>query len=184
MKLSWKEILRPTAVLFVICVAVAAALAGTNLLTEERIAQQAVATAEESRKVVLPGAEEFQAQEDGAYYTGSAGGQLVGYVFETESSGYGGTVSVMTGISGEGTITGVVILSHEETPGLGANAEKAEFLDQYLQSAPEGGLSVIKYQTPGKGQIEAITGATITSTAVTNAVNQAIEQYYQVKGGA
>ena len=49
MKLSWKEILRPTAVLFVICVAVAAALAGTNLLTEERIAQQAVATAEESR---------------------------------------------------------------------------------------------------------------------------------------
>ena len=90
MKLSWKEILRPTAVLFVICVAVAAALAGTNLLTEERIAQQAVATAEESRKVVLPGAEEFQAQEDGAYYTGSAGGQLVGYVFETEASGYGG----------------------------------------------------------------------------------------------
>ncbi len=65
MKLSWKEILRPTAVLFVICVAVAAALAGTNLLTEERIAQQAVATAKESRKVVLPGAEEFQAQEDG-----------------------------------------------------------------------------------------------------------------------
>ena len=49
MKLSWKEILRPTVVLFVICVAVAAALAGTNLLTEERIAQQAVATAEESR---------------------------------------------------------------------------------------------------------------------------------------
>ena len=90
----------------------------------------------------------------------------------------------MTGISGEGAITGVVILSHEETPGLGANAEKAEFLDQYLQSAPEGGLSVIKYQTPGEGQIEAITGATITSTAVTNAVNQAIEQYYQVKGGA
>ena len=111
MKLSWKEILRPTAVLFVICVAVAAALAGTNLLTEERIAQQAVATAEESRKVVLPGAEEFQAQEDGAYYTGSAGGQLVGYVFETEASGYGGKVKVMTGIDAEGAITGVVILS-------------------------------------------------------------------------
>ena len=161
MKLSWKEILRPTAVLFVICVAVAAALAGTNLLTEERIAQQAVATAEESRKVVLPGAEEFQAQEDGAYYTGSAGGQLVGYVFETEASG-----------------------SHDETPGLGANAEKPDFLNQFLQQAPEGGLEVIKYQTPGEGQIQAMTGATVTSTAVTNAVNQAIAQYNTVKGGA
>ena len=184
MKLSWKEILRPTAVLFVICVAVAAALAGTNLLTEERIAQQAVATAEESRKVVLPGAEEFQAQEDGAYYTGSAGGQLVGYVFETEASGYGGKVKVMTGIDAEGAITGVVILSHDETPGLGANAEKPDFLNQFLQQAPKGGLEVIKYQTPGEGQIQAMTGATVTSTAVTNAVNQAIAQYNIVKGGA
>ena len=184
MKLNFQEIVKPTEVLFAICVVISAALAGTNLLTRDRIAQQELLKAEESRKIVLPAAEEFESQEDGAYYTGTAGGQLVGYVFETESSGYGGTVSVMTGISGEGAITGVVILSHEETPGLGANAEKAEFLDQYLQSAPEGGLSVIKYQTPGEGQIEAITGATITSTAVTNAVNQAIEQYYQVKGGA
>ena len=108
----------------------------------------------------------------------------MGYVFETEASGYGGTVSVMTGIDTEGNITGVVILSHDETPGLGANAEKPDFLNQYLQPAPEGGLSVIKYQAPSQGQIEAMTGATVTSTAVTNAVNQAIEQYYEVKGGA
>ena len=113
---------------------------------------------------------------------GTAGGQTVGYVFETEASGYGGTVSVMTGIDAEGNITGVVLLSHDETPGLGANAEKPDFLNQYLQPAPEGGLSVIKYQAPSQGQIEAITGATGTSTAVTNAVNQAIEQYYEVKG--
>ena len=105
-------------------------------------------------------------------------------MFETGASGYGGTVSVMTGIDAEGSITGVVILSHDETPGLGANATKSSFLDQYLQPAPEGGLSVVKYQTPSDGQIEAMTGATVTSTAVTNAVNQAIEQYYAVKGGA
>ena len=108
----------------------------------------------------------------------------MGYVFETESKGYGGTVSVMTGISEEGSVTGVVILSHEETPGLGANAEKEEFLQQYQQPAPEGGLSVVKYQTPQEGQVEAITGATITTAAVTDAVNEAIEQYYAVKGGA
>ena len=182
MKLDFKSILKPTAVLFVICVAVSAALAGTNLLTVDRIAQLEAENAEASRKVVLPEAQEFQERE--GYYAGMAGGECVGYVFETGASGYGGTVSVMTGISAEGDITGVVILSHSETPGLGANAEKAEFLDQYLQPAPEGGLSVIKYQAPAQGQVEAMTGATITTNAVTNAVNQAIELYYQVKGGA
>ena len=90
----------------------------------------------------------------------------------------------MTGIDAEGAITGVVILSHDETPGLGANAEKPDFLNQFLQQAPEGGLEVIKYQTPGEGQIQAMTGATVTSTAVTHAVNQAVAQYNTVKGGA
>ncbi len=173
MKLDAKSILKPTAVLFIICVVVSAALAGTNMLTADRIAQQEAQNAEGSRMIVLPTADSFESQEDGAYYTGLSGSELVGYVFETEASGYGGKVGVMTGIDTEGNITG-----------LGANAQKPDFLNQYLQPAPEGGLSVIKYQTPAEGQIEAMTGATITSTAVTNAVNQAIEQYYSVKGGA
>ncbi len=184
MKLDAKSILKPTLVLFVICVVVSAALAGTNLLTKDRIKLLEAQNAEASRKIVLPTAETFESQDDGAYYTGLSGSDLVGYVFETGASGYGGTVSVMTGIDVDGNITGVVILSHDETPGLGANAEKPDFLNQYLQPAPEGGLSVVKYQTPAEGQIEAMTGATVTSTAVTNAVNQAIEQYYAVKGGA
>ena len=112
----------------------------------------------------------------------------MGYVFETEGKGYGGSVNVMTGISTEGSITGVVILSHGETPGLGANAEKEEFRDQYKQPVANnvGGIQVVKYQTPSEGQIEAMTGATITSTAVTNAVNQAIAEYqnaYASEGG-
>ena len=132
MKLDWKEVVKPTAVLFVICAVVSAALAGTNLVTKDRIAQQAEETAQQSRQIVLPEAEEFSEQE--GYYTGSIGGETVGYVFETEAKGYGGTVSVMTGISAEGSVTGVVILSHEETPGLGANAEKEDFLQQYQQA--------------------------------------------------
>ena len=83
-----------------------------------------------------PQADTFEPQEGGAYYTGLAGGELAGYVFETGASGYGGTVSVMTGIDAEGSITGVVILSHDETPGLGANATKSSFLDQYLAARP------------------------------------------------
>ena len=90
----------------------------------------------------------------------------------------------MTGISAEGEITGVVILDHSETPGLGANAERASFTDQYKQPAPENGITLVKNKAPAEGEIEALTGASITSRAVTNAVNAAIEQYNAVKGGA
>lgn len=179
-----KEVLKPAAILFAICVVVSAALAGTNLLTRDKIAQAQAQKAEESRMVVLPGAEAFE-EADGCYI-GTAGGQTVGYVFETESKGYGGTVKVMTGISTEGSITGVVILEHGETPGLGANAEKAEFRDQYQQAVPAEGISVVKFQAPAEGEIQAMTGATITSTAVTNAINSAIEMYqnaYASEGG-
>lgn len=187
MKLNAKDILIPTAVLLIICIVVSAALAGTNLLTEDKIAEQAALKAEESRKLVLPEAESFEevpaTQTAGAYHKGKAGDEVVGYVFETAAKGYGGDVKVMTGISADGNITGVVILSHGETPGLGANAEKEEFRDQYKQAAPDSAIQVVKYQTPQEGQIEAMTGATITSTAVTNAVNQAVDEFHQCAGG-
>lgn len=187
-KLDAKNVLAPAAILFIICVVVAAALAGTNALTKDRIAQAALAKAEESRMVVLPGAESFEEAADGSHYIGKAGGDTVGYVFETESKGYGGTVRVMTGISAEGDITGVVILSHSETPGLGANAERESFREQFQQPVGDlaGGIQVVKFQAPNEGEIQAMTGATITSTAVTNAVNSAIELYqgaYASEGG-
>lgn len=182
MKLNAKNVLQPAAILCAICLVVAAALAGTNLLTADRIAQQAVATAERTRKVVLPEADSFESAE--GYYTGSASGALVGYVFETEAKGYGGTIKVMTGISAAGEITGVAILSHSETPGLGANAERESYTGQYKQAAPDGGLALIKNRDAAAGEIEALTGATITSRAVTNAVNEAVAQYQSLKGGA
>lgn len=187
MKLDAKSVLAPAAILFAICIVVAAALAGTNALTEKRIAQAALAKAEESRMVVLPGAESFEERD--SHYAGLDGaGQTVGYVFETEGKGYGGTVKVMTGISNEGEITGVVVLSHSETPGLGANAEKESFREQYQQPVGNlaGGIQVVKFQAPNEGEIQAMTGATITSAAITNAVNSAIEMYqdaYASEGG-
>lgn len=185
--LNAKTVLAPAAVLLVICLLVSAALAGTNLLTRDRIAEAQAQKAEESRMVVLPGAEAFE-ERDGHYAGTDGSGETVGYVFETEGKGYGGTVKVMTGISAEGSITGIVILSHSETPGLGANAEKESFREQYKQPVGNlaGGISVVKFQAPKEGEIQAMTGATITSTAVTNAVNSAIEQYqnaYASEGG-
>ncbi len=172
--------------LFIICVVVSAALAGTNLLTQDRIAQLAAENAEASRKIVLPAAEAFESPGGrGLLHRHRRRPDWWAMCLRQRPAAMAATVSVMTGIDAEGNITGVVILSHDETPGLGANAEKPDFLNQYLQPAPEGGLSrSSSTRRPAEGQIEAMTGATVTSTAVTNAVNQAIEQYYEVKGGA
>lgn len=156
MKITAKDILKPALILFVICLVVTALLAGTNLLTKDKIAEQSALEAEQSRKVVLSDADSFE-EADG-YYIGKANNETVGYVFQTEAKGYGGAVKVMTGISADGQITGVVILEHSETPGLGANAEKASFTDQFKQTAPEKGITLVKNKAPSDGEIEAMTG--------------------------
>ena len=166
-----KEVLKPALILCVICLLATAALAGTNMLTADTIAQQKVITEQESRKQVLPDADSFE-EADG-YAIGKTGSDVAGYVFVTSAKGY----------DAEGQVTGVVILEQNETPGLGANAEKESFRDQFKQAVPENGFTVTK-STAGEGEISAMTGATITTTAVTNAVNDAIAQYQEVKEGA
>mgnify|MGYP004554097749 CR=1 FL=1 len=96
MKITAKDILKPALILFVICLVVTALLAGTNLLTKDKIAEQSALEAEQSRKVVLSDADSFE-EADG-YYIGKANNETVGYVFQTEAKGYGGAVKVMTGI--------------------------------------------------------------------------------------
>lgn len=126
MKLDAKEILKPALLLFVICVCITALLAGTNKLTAAKIAQNAVENEEASRQTVLPDADEFKTEDDCA--VGYKDGEVIGYVYVTSAKGYGGDVQIMTGITTDGTISGVVVLDHDETPGLGANCEKESFL--------------------------------------------------------
>lgn len=90
----------------------------------------------------------------------------------------------MTGISTEGNVTGVTILSLNETPGLGMNAQNETYTDMYRQPVPKNGFSVVKSGQAEHGNIVALTGATITTNAVTNAVNAAVEQYQAIQGGA
>ena len=195
MKLNAKEILRPARVLFLICLITTLALAGTNLLTRDRIAEQARLEEEASRQVVLPQAAAFEAVTDlpadeafdgmDSYYIGTTeSGDAAGYIFVTTAKGYGGDIRVMTGISTSGAVTGVTILSHSETVGLGANIETDGFRSQYNQAIPDGGFTVVKSSAAGEGQISAVTGATVSSNAVTAAVNEAVSLYQAIQGGA
>lgn len=185
-KIGVKDILVPTVSLFLICIVVAVLLAGTNELTKGPIAEIEKATAAEAMLSVCPDAESFEAAEDAEAYKGlDASGNTVGFAIPSSYKGYGGDVEIMVGISVDGKVTGVEILTCEETPGLGANCTKSEFTDMYKQAVPESGeFTVVKDGTGGEdGRIDALTGATITSDAVTQAVNQAVSVYDSLKGG-
>ena len=184
MKLNAKDVLKPTLILVVICLVVTACLAETNVMTRGAIAAQNAKDAEESRKVALPVASSFEQSSKGKdCYVGKKGSDVAGYVFTTEASSYGGKIKVMTGIDKGGKVTGVILLETSDTPGLGLNAQKAEFRDQYKQKVPAKGFEVVKGGGAKEGQINAMTGATISSKAVTKAVNEAIQEYEEVKGG-
>ena len=113
------------------------------------------------------------------------GGQNVGYVIDvTSKNGYGGDVQMAVGITNEGEITAFSVVSHSETPGLGARATESEFADQFSGLSA---LTAISFSKTGanrdNNEIDAISGATITTTAVTNAVNQAIALFNDVLKG-
>ncbi len=176
-----KELFMPAVVLCVICVVVTGLLAATNGMTRDTIANLKVQEETAARKAVLPEAASFtEVTGENPHYVGmdSDGMTPVGYVFITEEKGYGGMVRVMTGIAIDGEIGGVKILEQSETPGLGANCEKPEFTDQFKQIITgETGFAL----GGGDMGVDALTGATITSRAVTGAVNQAVDGFKKIQ---
>ncbi|MBR6620191.1 MAG: RnfABCDGE type electron transport complex subunit G [Clostridia bacterium] len=183
-KFNVSDILKPVAVLTLICIVTSALLAYTNSLTAPVIAALAVETEMNTRKEVLKDAAEFVDSDlnGTAYCTGKdASGTTIGYVFTTAAKGYGGDVKIMVGVNADGTVAGVQILSLSETPGLGMNATKPSFLEQFIGKTL--GIAVNKNE-PAENEIKALTGATITSKAVTSAVNTALEYYAEITGGA
>ncbi|HIR11848.1 MAG TPA: RnfABCDGE type electron transport complex subunit G [Candidatus Fimenecus excrementavium] len=183
-----KEIIVPAVSLFLICVVVTALLALTNAVTAPKIDALAVETQDASKKQVLSSAasfsEEKQVEKDGVsytYYDGLASdGSVMGYVFVTSAKGYGGDISVMVGVLGDGTVAGVNTLSINETAGLGMNAKNQSFLDQFLGKSGEIGVAK---NNPSDTEIQALTGATITSSAMATAVNTALSLYAEIGGG-
>ncbi len=105
-----------------------------------------------------------------------ASGAVVGYVINSLSNdSYGGAVKISVGFDADGAITGVGIREINDTPGLGLKAKEPKFKDQYIGKNVDA-LVVTKLGASAENEIDAISGATVTSSAVTNAVNTAF--YY------
>lgn len=183
-----RNILKYAVILFVITAVVAGLLAGINLLTKETIEQNSVKAEQKALGEVMPEAETFEAFDaevaqgygvEAIYAAAKADGTTAGYCVKVSQNGYGGAILAVVGVDMAGQVTGVSIISHAETPGLGANIEKDSFKGQY---AGKGEVSVVKAGAKD-GQINAVSGATISSKALTAGVNQAIEVAAQIQGG-
>ncbi|MEG0180639.1 MAG: RnfABCDGE type electron transport complex subunit G [Peptostreptococcaceae bacterium] len=178
-----KDIFKLGSILFLICAVAALMLTVTNNVTSPVIEKINIQANNESRKEVLQEAEEFKKLENikgdlvEEVYQGSKGGEVVGYTIKTTPKGYGGQVEVMVGISKNGEISGVKIGNHSETPGLGSKASEPAFKDQFKGKNTEKSLTVVKGNASNDNDISAISGATITSKAVTSGVNAAMDVY-------
>lgn len=197
------KIVKNTLILTAITVVSGLLLGVVYDITKEPIAQAQENTKQEAYRAVLTDASSFETVDFDAEsalsllsengYTSDTitevaegkddSGETIGYVISVQSSeAYDGTLDLSVGIGSDGTVKGVEMLSISETAGLGMKADEAEFKDQYKDKNVES-FSVTKTGEDGDNMIDAISGATITSNAVTNAVNSALVYYQNELGG-
>ena len=180
------KFLYPTLILAAICLIVSLVLSSTNAVTEEKIEKINAKNTEKAMSRVLEAKSytEKTLQKDGSeitYYEAADDGEVKGYIFITGANGYGGEVRVMTAVLTDNSVKAVEILDvSNETPGLGQNAKNEKFYTQF--SGLSGEITVVKSGANSEnGEINAITGATITSRAVTASVNEALSLYDEIK---
>lgn len=172
-------------------------------ITKEPIAQAQENTKQEAYRTVLSDASEFETVEFDADTAASllsengytsdviteiaegtdASGATVGYVISVQSSeAYDGSLSLSVGIASDGTVKGIEMLEISETAGLGMKADEAEFKDQFKDKNVQK-FTYTKTGEDGDDKIDAISGATITTNAVTNAVDSALVYFKNELGG-
>ena len=168
--------------LTVIALVAAVALATTNLMTEKPIAEQNLGENQQAMKTMFPEADEFAELSPGEssgvsfVYEVKQGGQTIGYAVKETVQGYGGAIEVMTGMETGGTLRGISVggPDFKETEGLGARAKEPEFTDQFAGKTPPLKLGE---------NIDGISGATVTSRAVVDGVNQGVGKVQSLTGG-
>ncbi|MBN1526136.1 MAG: RnfABCDGE type electron transport complex subunit G [Candidatus Omnitrophica bacterium] len=172
------QLLKFGLILCAICLAATLVLAVTYQVTKPKIEEQLRREEREALETILPEADSFTEKSvDGLdYYEALKGGELKGYCVKVTGSGYNGFIRMIVGVNPAGVIEGVEVLEQQETPGLGADINKIKpgekdpwFLRQF-KGKDAATLEV-------KKNIDAITGATISSRAVTDAVRKTITEF-------
>ena len=190
MKISGKFILTVAGTLTVIALVVAALLGVVNNVTKDKIAEQDAENTRIAMSAVAPEGSEFGDKMDISDAVAAAasaqGGKIVemypmtnggadaGYVVKVSASGSQGTITMMVGVDANKAITGISVISHSETSGIGTkvvgnepNAAGEPVLDQFIGMSGSGSLVV------GKNVI-AVSGATVSTKGITMGANAAL----------
>ncbi|MBE5843755.1 MAG: RnfABCDGE type electron transport complex subunit G [Butyrivibrio sp.] len=193
---DFKTMFKNALVLFVITLVAGVSLGFVYQVTKEPIAYQEELAQIKANQAVFPDAANFEDMETdegkaasilaGADYgkitinsvkkAVDESGNGLGYVIQVSSGGYGDKIVFTVGITNDSQVNGISLISINETPGLGMNAEKV--IVPQFNGKPAGKFQVTKNAASSDSDIEAISGATITSKAITFGVNAAVE-YFQ-----
>ena len=162
-------------VLGMTCLLCSAVLGGAYALTKEPIEAAAAAKTQQAIAQVLPHFTDLAYCEEGHYYTATDGDALVGYAIESTVVGFGGALTMLVGITPDGVVYNTSVLSHAETPGLGAKCTTdSKFMDQWRGFDPS--VKKLAVRKDG-GDVDAITASTITSRAYALAVENALKTF-------
>ncbi len=191
-----KEMLKITLNLALICLFIGVSLGLVYCWTQPQIVRVQKEQSEFTRHSLLPQAATFvesviSEQADNlkeVHYRISEGfdknGKTMGYIIDLESIGYSSFIRIMYGVNEKYEITGVNIISQGETPGLGTLIMKKEFLNQFINKSPER-LELRRNEDPYRDHedyVAALTGATISSRAVTEGIQRSLRALMKEKG--
>ena len=148
-------------------------IAGTYAITEPAAAAQRVKAKNDAMKELVKDAESFKAIDSReGWYEALNAGKVIAYVVPASGKGYAGTIEMLAAVTPEGKAIDFKVLKHGETPGLGDKMVEPKFRKQF-DGKKANDLEVVK--VPTDKNIQSLTGATITSRAVTKGVKEAVE---------
>jgi len=160
----------PVIFLTLVVIIAIAALSVTDGITRDKIAQAKQDEVMVMLSTLFPDMQSFTYNSETNIYEAVAGEKTIGYAFIAQAQGYGGVIDILVGMKPDNrSLEGIRIIAQQETPGLGAKISNPEFFGQFSGVA----VDEIALSRNG-GKIDAITGATISSTAVVKAVKDAV----------
>ncbi len=181
---SETNVVKVAANLTLACLVSGLVIAGVYSITAPEAARQKELAKTQAMQELVKEADQFApiAGKTG-WFEAKKGGKVLATVLPSESKGYGGPIKLLVAVTPEGKVHDFKVLGHNETPGLGDNIKKPKFKDQFPGKALAQ-LNVVKQPVADGSAIEAITGATISSKALTVAVREAVEAVAAAKTSA